>query len=336
MYLKVDWGAHSGDAAYRRMMTACMKKYAPSLAVEHAYVGHPLFEEHGHEVPRERLDYLRKVLPASDFLRTYDVVHELKYASTVDRAAVCLLAAHACGADAILNIEDTSLIGAALGCATGVMRHELEKVRKYVTLPPRPVSETVCALRWQRIAPPFAAGRGTLAVSEERLTDVWHCPKRPQGLWPDVDEGDYCVTAPAAIARNMPLPEVEADGDRPYVLCSVHPDSGALCVAVTPRTFGENIDHTPPASIRVKGGRTDSPVGLFGRFESLCVEFEEKIEGRRVFAQNLLSDTARDITPLVDLSDRRLTINGGVIPEDPEKGIPAVMIRIVRGDILPE
>ena len=38
------------------------------------------------------------------------------------------------------------------------------------------------------------------------------------------------------------------------MLCSVHPDNGALCVAVTPRTFGENRDDTPLASIRVIGG----------------------------------------------------------------------------------
>lgn len=333
-YLKVDWGVYSDDADYRVMMTECVRKYSPGTAVEHAFVGHPLFENNGHDVPQKKLDFLRGIFPASDYLRTYDVVHEIKYASTVERASICLRAARDCETDAILNIEDTALIGAALGCSIGVMRHELEKKRKYLLLPPRLVSETVCALRWQRIAPPFAARRGSLEVSEERLKDVWHCPKRPKGLWPDVSEGDYYVTAPASIARNMPLPEVEADGDKPYVLCSVHPDNGALCVAVTPRTFGENIDRTPLASIGVKGASADCPVGIFGRFASLAVEFNEKVEGRRVFAQSLLSDTARDMTSSVCLSDHRLTISGEVMlrvgmPEDPVKGIPAVMFRLV-------
>ena len=237
-------------------------------------------------------------------------------------------------AHTVLNIEDTALIGAALGCAIGVMRHDLEKERKYVQLPPRLVSESVCALRWQRIAPPFAAGKGSLAISDERLKDVWHCPDRPRGQWPDVPEGDYYVTAPAAIARNMPLPEVESAGDKPYVLCSVHPDNGTLCVAATPRTFGENIDFTPLASIGVKGGSPDALVGLFGRFESLTIEFEKTIEDRRVFAQNPLNDTAQDITPLVTLSGCRLTIPGDVMlqvgaPEDPEKGIPAIVLKTI-------
>lgn len=121
MYLKADWGVHSDDPAYRGMMTECMRKYAPGLAVEHAFVGRPLFEENGPGVPETMQRYLQKVLPVSDFLRTYDVVHELKYASTVDRASICLQAAHACKTDAVLNIEDTALIGAALGSYDSVV-----------------------------------------------------------------------------------------------------------------------------------------------------------------------------------------------------------------------
>lgn len=333
LYLKVDWGVHSYSAEYRGMLTECMRKYAPGLAVEHAFVGRPLFEENGPDLPERSRQYLQKVLPVSDYLRTYDVAHELKYASTVDRTAICLRAAQSCGANAILNIEDTGLIGAALGCSIGVMRHDFEKARKYLALPPRSVSETACALRWQRIAPPFAAGKGSLRISDERLKDIWHCPNRPKGLWPDVPEGDYYVTAPAAIARNMPLPEVSATGEKPYVLCSIHPDSGALCVAVTPRTFGEDIDRTPLAEIRVQGGAGNKPVGLFGRFASLSVDFEKTVENLRVYAQNLLSDSAEDVTALVKLSGCTLTVPGELMlslgkPEDPEKGIPAIVLQL--------
>ncbi len=333
-YLKVDWGAHNHDAGYRVMMTECVRKYSPRTAVEHGFAGYPLFEENGYKITPEKADYLKTVLPASDYLRTYDVVHEIKYASTVNRVSICLNAAKECGSDAILNIEDTALIGAALGCSIGVMRHELEMERKYLPLPPRRVSESVCALRWQRIAPPFSAGKTELHISAERLKDVWRCPKREPGFWPDVTEGDYYVTAPAAVSRNMPLPGVEANGEKPYVLCSVNPENGALCVAVTPRTFVEGIDITPLARIRVKGGAPDKPVGIFGRFESLCIEFDEEAQGRRVFAQNLLSDTAQDITSLVALSGRCLTIPGSVMlstgaPEEPEKGIPAIVIKLI-------
>lgn len=337
LYLKADWGRHQGDADYCVMMTECMRKFAPGLMIEHGLVGRPLLEteENGHAVPDGVSAYLRKVLPACDYLRTYDVVHELKYASTVDRAAVCLAAAKEIeGPCAVLNIEDTALIGAALGCAVGVMRHDFEKKRKYLPLPPRLVSESVCALRWQRIAPPFAANRGSLQIAEERLKDVWHCAQRAKNLWPNVSEGDYYVTAPAAIARNMPLPAVSAAGEKPYVVCSVHPDTGALCVAATPRTFPGGIDVAPQAHVRLQGRSPAAPVGVFGRFCSLSIAFASSVEGRRVYAQSLLSDTAVEVTDRVTLSGCALDVPGGLLPEigepeDPVNGIPAVVFQII-------
>ncbi len=336
VYWKADWGRHQGDADYCKMMTECARRYAPGLAIEHGLVGRSLFEsaEGGHNVPDRINEYLRKVLPVSDYLRTYDVVHEIKYASTVDRAAVCLAAAqNVAGSCAVLNIEDTALIGAALGCAVGVMRHDFEKKRKYLPLPPRPVSESVCALRWQRIAPPFAANRGELHLSQERLKDVWRCPERAANLWPSVSEGDYFVTAPAAISRNMPLPTVTAEGEKPYVVCSIHPETGALCAAVTPRTYGSRIDVTPPAGIELRGRSAAAPIGLFGRFDSVSITFDEPVENCRVFAQSLLSDTAREVTDRVMLSGSRLTVPGGLMqeigdPEDAGSGIPAIVLHV--------
>lgn len=336
VYWKADWGKHQGDAEYCAMMTECAREYAPGLSVEHGFVGRPLFEsaQNGHDVPDAVSRYLKQVFPVSDYLRTYDVVHELKYASTIDRAAICLDAArHIRGDCAVLNIEDTALIGAALGCAVGVMRHDFEKKRKYLPLPPRPVSESVCALRWQRIAPPFAANVGELHVSHERLRDVWHCPERAGNLWPNVPEGDYSVTAPAAVSRNMPLPQVTAVGEKPYVVGSIHPENGALCVAVTPRTCGGRIDTTPLAGICVQGGSSAVPIGLFGRFLSLSITFTEPVEGRRAVVQDLRSDTAQDVTGQVALSGSRLTVPGDLMlrigaPEDAACGIPAVVLRL--------
>ncbi len=336
VYWKADWGQHRGDAVYCAMMTECVRKYAPGLAIEHGLVGRPLFETetNGHDVPEWIKTYLQKVLPMCDYLRTYDVVHEIKYASTIDRAAICLDAAQTLeGPCAVLNIEDTALIGAALGCAVGVMRHDFEKKRKYLPLPPRLVSESACALRWQRIAPPFAANRGELHISGERLKDVWHCPQRASNLWPNVSEGDYYVTAPAAVSRNMPLPQVTAKGEKPYVVCSIQPDTGALCVAAVPRTYGGKIDAAPLAAIRVEGGAASDPIGLFGRFDSLTITFREPLEGCRVYAQNLLSDTAQDVTDRVGLFDGCLTVPGDLTleigsPEDSVSGIPAVVLRI--------
>ncbi len=336
MYLKTDWGKHSNDPEYRAMMTDCMRRYAPDLLIEHAFFGHPLFESEkdGHEMPEHVKDFLRKVIPVSDFLRTNDVCHEVKYASTVDRAAICLEEAQNIeGKCAVLNGEDTALISAALGCAIGIMRHEFENKRKYVPLPPRSIAETECAVRWQRIAPPVPANIGKVHISSERLKDIWHCPDRARNLWPSLAEGDYYVTAPAAVSRNMPLPQVKAEGEKPYVLCSVHPDSGALCVSVTPRTFFDRIDVTPLASICVKGGSVSAPVGIFGRFESLSVVFDGKTEGMDVYAQNMLSSDAHKITDRVSLCGNRLTVSGELMEEigkiDGGNAIPAVVIRLI-------
>ena len=336
IYLKADWGKHQGDADYCRMMTACARKYAPDLCIEHGLVRRPLFEtpEKGHRVSDESKEYLQKVLPACDYLRTYDVVHELKYASTIDRASICLDAARKIEDPcSVLNIEDTALIGAALGCAIGVMRHDFEKVRKYLPLPPRLVSESVCALRWQRIAPPFAANRVELHISDERMKDVWTCPERAGNFWPKVSAGDHYVTAPAAISRNMPLPEVRASGEKPYVVCSIHPENGALCAAVTPRTLGKRIDVTPLAEVRLKGASPLVPIGLFGRFSTLSIDFDSPVEGLRVFAQSLLEDAAADVTDLVTLSGNCLTVPGELMlrvgkPEDPDAGIPAIVLQL--------
>ncbi len=335
VYIKADWGAHQGDAAYCEMMSDCFRKYSPDTLVEHGLVGRSLFEdpERGCAVSEETRDYLRRVLPFSDYLRTYDVVHELKYSSTIDRAAVCLESAEKiAGQCAVLNIEDTALIGAALGCSVGVMRHDLERKRKYLPLPPRPVPESVCALRWQRLAPPFAANKGSLHISGERLRDVWRCKDRPSYCWPGVPDGDYYMTAPAAISRDMPLPEVEAAGEKPYVVCSVHPENGALCVAVTPRTLYDRIDITPPAKIRLKGGSPEAPAGIFGSFESLSIEFHSQVEGRRICAQSLLNDEARDVTDAVILSDNVITVPGSLMSAvtKTDGAIPAIVIRAVQ------
>lgn len=337
VYIKADWGKYQGDADFCRMMTECFRKFAPEIMIEHGLTDRPLFESEpaGHAAPQSMRDYLAKVLPACDYLRTYDVVHEIKYASTVDRAAICLDAAKNIEGDcAVLNIEDTALIGAALGCSIGVMRHDAEKRRKYVPLPPRLVSESVCALRWQRISPPFAANRGCLHISDERLKDVWHCPSRAKNLWPSLPEGDYYTTAPAAISRNMPLPEVTSDGEKPYVLCSVNPDGNALCIAVTPRTFGEKVDVTPPARITVKGKDISAPVGIFGSFETLTVEWNEPVGERRIYAQHMLSDTAEDITAAVKTDGCSITVPGSLInglkrKDAPDREIPAAVIKLI-------
>lgn len=313
LYWKVDWGTHADDADYRRMMTESARRYAPGLKVEHALIRQPLFEprEPEQEMLAWRANYLKQTLPVSDYLRTYDVAPEFRYAATLDRTAICLHAAQTVQGDcAILNIEDVAPIGAALGCSLGVMRHESERQMKKLTYRVRSAAETVCALRWQRLAPPFPANEGGVQISQERLMDEWRYPERDESLWPCVSDVAMQKSAPAAIARNMSLPEVEAQGQKPFVVCSMHPKTKALGVAILPRTMQGQLEVTPKARILVRGGSPDAPIGLFGSFESMTIDFGTSIEGRRVWKQNLLRNEAEDITERMAIRGSCLKIEG--------------------------
>ena len=335
MYWKVDWGRGAADGNYRRMMTECVRKYAPALKIEHALVRQPLFEPEKpeQEMHAWREKYLREVLPVSDYLRAYDVAPEFRYASTLHRAAFCLrAAAEVSGECAVLNVEDTALIGAALGCSLGVMRHPEEERMQKLTYDYRPLSETLCALRWQRMAPPFAANRGKTLISEETLRDEWHYPVRDASLWPCVSDVTERHSAPAGIARNLPLPEVRAEGERPFVAASVHPDTGALCVAAIPRTLPGALEWTPSAEIRVRETQIDAPVGLFGRFARMTVEFDRSVEDRRVWAQSLAGDAAEDVTGEVELRGNTLSIAGATaarVAGAAENELPAIVLKLI-------
>lgn len=335
MYWKVDWGRGAADGNYRRMMTECVRKYAPALKIEHALVRQPLFEPEKpeQEMHAWREKYLREVLPVSDYLRTYDVAPEFRYASTLHRAAFCLrAAAEMSGECAVLNVEDTALIGAALGCSLGVMRHPREERMQKLTYDYRPLSETLCALRWQRMAPPFAANRGKTLISEETLRDEWHYPVRDASLWPCVSDVTEMHSAPAGIARNLPLPEVRAEGERPFVAASVHPETGALCVAAIPRTLPGALERTPSAEIRVRETQIDAPVGLFGRFARMTVEFDRSVEGRRVWAQSLAGDAAENVTGEVELRGNTLSIAGATaarVAGAAENELPAIVLKLI-------
>ena len=74
-------------------------------------------------------------------------------------------------------------------------------------------------------------------------------------------------------------------------------------------------------------------LGIFGRFESLSVDFDGKTEGMDVYAQNMLSSEAQKITDRVSLCGNRLTVSGELMEEigkiDGGNAIPAVVIRLI-------
>lgn len=308
-YWKVDWGYHSGDIEYRDRMTAIVKAYAPDLKIEHADCRGPLDKE------AENPEKLGRLLACSDYFRTYDVLKEFTYSTAIKRVCDLFGAAQKgrYGCKGILNVEDAPLLAAALGCSTGVMRHPswgggVTDVLDFGLK----VNEVERALRWQRIAPPFGVFEAENCFSDEKLTD-W--TGRLDG--PDADGwvkdiiprgGVVQQEASAVLARNMEYPVITAvSGEKPFVACSRHPETGTVSIAFLPRTLGERKMITPHVNATIKLGAFRKPIGVFGEFETLTILLEEAAEGN-IYLQDLCRDEAVNVTGLVAADRKRLVI----------------------------
>jgi hypothetical protein len=323
-YWKVDYGARHGDLDFRRMLTRLAAEEAPGLLVEHARGGGPVNDDNapwdsgaahrsgrlrewhdGAEV-RRSVDIVR----FAQVFRTYDVLPIFSVPTTLDRVAEVLLAL---GGDpavtGLVNCEDEPYLAAALGLAMGVMRYPM---------PARPgfeprADEVTRAVRWQRLAPAFAVGAAKTVASERVLMDRWRFAKGDS--WATWLEGQELPQgAPAVIARGLPLPEVAADGQPPYVIASRHPN-GATAVATLPRRlvgFGEVM---PAAEVAVEVADDAAAIGVFGRYRSLTLRLPRPLGKGRVWAQDLAGEVPVDVTRQVMLDGDRLTLPGALIDE---------------------
>ena len=313
LYWKVDWGNYCNSADYRRMMTESVRRYAPGLLIEHFPAGmYPPFGKYIYSLDRLSDDedsFNRRIAAASDYLRTYDVKNEFKYSQTLNRIA--LLGEGISGSTVKLNVEDCMYLGAGLGCSVGIMRHNrfAPGRESFDTANYAEVARTV---RWHRIAPPFALAEAGLSVADELLYDRCTFPPREIDVWPFVAGKTLESPAPSAISRGCPLPVVTA-AVKPFVAASHHPETGAYSIAALPRTVDGVFMKPFPADVTASGVSPDAPVGIFGRYRRLALRFDRCVEGRRVYAQDLLSDQALHVTGRVGLSDCELVIPGGLI-----------------------
>ncbi len=309
-YWKVDWGRHSSSAAYREMLTDCVRKFAPELKIEHHPAAmFPPFGKFGHVFTEAEREHNRRIFAASNYVRTYDVLGEFANAITLNRVAMLLSEGYDGG---ILNVEDALYLGAGLGCSLGIMRHprfEPGRERRNTTR----YDEIVRALRWQRISPPFSGG--DCEISDEILTDSHAFPPREPDLWPFVAGKTLESPAPAKISRGCELASVESDGEKPYVVCAKNPVTGAFSVAALNRTVGGKLLEYLPARVEVGVADASKPLGIFGRYESLTVKFDCEIVGRRIFAQDLASAEAVELTAAVGICQNYLTLDGSRIAE---------------------
>jgi hypothetical protein len=316
------WKIDGGDPQFDLMQLRDQAR--ASLTLEHVHGEIPVngdWRAAGRFDPQQWDSRRVQILRHTDVYRTYDVTSILSLPTTLDRAAQLLNAAqgHA-EVSGLLNVEDEVYVAAALGCTMGIMRHPLIGLRPgpdfdlFFNGPrqaKRRLDEVVRALRWQRIAPPFAAGIGAFNVSPEILTDSWVL--QPGETWQSDLLGQAVHQgAPACLARNLDLPQVDADADKPFVYAARFP-SGAVAIGAQQRTRIGRAWYMPACRVTLNVANAPGPFGIFGEFAGLTLVFDKPLRVPRVLAQDLAGDEPLDISSQVHIEGSSLHIPGETI-----------------------
>lgn len=300
-YLKVDWGRHAEDVAWRRMLADLRAKNCPNTLIESA-------------LTPESIRF-------ADVYRTYDVETVISAPSTLSRIASLLASPAAKDSPTILNCEDEVYIGAALGCAYGIMRHPmagpLPDGRQDFVYPPtcrdlkRRMDEIVRAVRWHRIASPFPIGKSAFVRSSNEATDRWTMADGE--TWTNRAVGSVATAiAPAIMARGMELPSVQCDEPEPPFVAATRYPNGSLAVATIGRAIGRTYS-TPPADVRIAGALPGRPIGVFGRYKSLSIRFDKAAMPKAVWAQDLAGGRSENVMSQVEVKGDVLTLPGSLI-----------------------
>lgn len=293
-----------------------------------------------------------KIIQNCDVFRTYDVAPILVSTSTMRRIHDILSQTQGKPEYiAQLNIQDDTQVAAGMGCLVAVKRHPNYMERTLdgkdfhhqisgKRLIQKRMNEVERFGRWQRIAPAFPAGVGSYRASDTELIDSYPHTKRHTWFKPVYDKMVY-QSAPAIMARNMPLPEVEAQGDHPYVMATTYPN-GPLAIATEGRVKPSNQWYEPRAKVSVQVKDAKQPIGVFGRYQELVLRFAAPLDGvKHVWAQDLLSKQAQDILGQIKIQGDTLRIPGELIDRigtsagDPgDISVPGLVIRL-EGERLP-
>lgn len=317
-YLKIDGGDQSGSMARAR------GRQRASMTFEHIHRDGCLngdWRADGRFGVQPWGSPRLQVLRNTDVYRTYDTTCLLGVPTTLDRVAELLngAAGHK-EIRALLNVEDEAYIAAVLGCSMGLLRHPLQGLRPGddpdVFLPPprqikRRMDEVVRAIRWQRIAPPYAAGMGTVLVDTHSLTDEWIF-RHGETFASDIVGARVRQGAPARIARNTDLPAVSSEGALPYVASARFP-TGAAAIGAFERVSAEKQVFQPKAQVRWHVGDAPGPFGIFGRFDSLTLVLNRSFRPGRIIAQDLAANSSIDITDSVRVRGSEIVLPGALI-----------------------
>lgn len=264
-----------------------------------------------------------EILRNTDVYRTYDVTSALSLPTTLDRVFELLQASSGNPEiRSLLNVEDEVYVAAVLGCTMGVMRHPLHGLRPSedadlffngARRTKQRIDEVVRAVRWQRIAAPYPCGQSTLHASGEILRDGWTFSAGE--TWQHELVGQTVWQgAPAVLARNIDLPELEAAAEKPFVFAARFPN-GAVAIGAQERTQPGRAWRMPLARVTVNVADAPGPFGIFGEFERLKLVFAKPQHGKRVIAQDLAGEEPVDITAFVNFDGANVGIDGTALRE---------------------
>ncbi len=223
-------------------------------------------------------------------------------------------------AKGLISADDEAYMAAVLGCTMGILRHPMTGLRPsgdpdvFFGGPRQQrkrMDEITRAVRWHRIAPAFGVGTTGVALDSQSLYDAWTYNRGE--FWASNLVGKMVRQgAPARITRGLPLPEVKAEHEPPFVIASRHPN-GAVAVATLGRTMPEKGYFFSEADVTLEVGDLRGPIGVFGYYRSLTLVFDKPVSGKRIWAQDLAGEEATDITNQVKIDGNRVILSGELI-----------------------
>jgi hypothetical protein len=351
------WKIDGGDTEHFYASTLKEDIY-PELTLEHisgAGPVNPRWEEPGLDYypsvysnnATKKTQASLNIIKHTDVFRTYDAAPLLVSTTTMQRVHdLLVLTAGKPEYKALLNIQDDCNVAAALGLVVAVKRHPMNTPRLYKGMDfhlqiagdrhvDRRLNEMDRLALWQRIAPPMPAGYGDYRHSDNNLIDS--IKFEVNHTWFKPSHGKMVrQSAPAVMARNIALPEVNSDGISPYVMASKFPN-GAIAIATEGRVMPEQSWMEPLANVILKEVTPNTPIGIFGYYKSLRLRLENELpKNVSVLAQDLLSTSAIDITERVEIENNEIWISGLLIEEmgtlendEGDISVPGMLMKII-------
>ncbi len=257
------------------------------------------------------------LMKGADSFRSYDTLYPMDAAAALERAVFELQCADSLGEACVVNVEDNPLLGAALGVGIGVMRSAYNDEYPVAAPDPRKqrLTEITRTALWHALAPVFGSDKGCpVRFSKEYAEETWKFEK--DSTWWDAAFGEtFFQRCPAIVSRGMSLPIVSSgEKERPIVVASRNPLTGALSVASIPfMTVGKGR-HTPRAEITLDAAlEAGTPLGVFG--ETTALTLRDKTDRRRIYARDLANGSAHDITSACRREHAALMLPGDLLAQ---------------------